>query len=117
MGNNTSRGKVKGKQAYRDKRKSREKDLEGKSINDVPNEDIKPREAELEVKSINDVPTEDIKSIVPELEIKSINDVPNEIIQKNIMTYLSNDDVSSFGMTGSKRFKVIADDELEKRRK
>ena len=52
-----------------------------------------------------------------ELEVKSINDLPNEVILKNIMTYLSNDDIRSFGRTGSKRFKVIADDELEKRRK
>ena len=51
------------------------------------------------------------------MEVKSIKDVPNEVIQKNIMVYLSNYDVKSFGMTGSKRFKVIADDELEKRRK
>ena len=51
------------------------------------------------------------------MEDKSINDVPHEVIQKNIMGHLSNHDVRSFGMTGSKRFKLIADDELEKRRK
>ena len=51
------------------------------------------------------------------MEVKSINDVPNEVIQKIVMKYLSNNDVRSFGMTGNKRFKVIADDELEKRRK
>ena len=51
------------------------------------------------------------------MEVQSINDVPNEVIQKNIMKYLSNNEIRSFGMTGSKRFKVIADDELEKRRK
>ena len=52
-----------------------------------------------------------------DMEVKSINDVPNEVIQKNIMSFLSNEDIRSFGITGSKRFKVIADDELEKRRK
>ena len=52
-----------------------------------------------------------------EIEVKSIKDVPNEVIQKNIMTYLSKDDVISFGKTGNKRFKVIAEDELEKKRK
>ncbi len=77
MGNNKSKGKLQGKHSNIDKFKSRE----------------------------------------IELEVKSINDVPNEVIQKNIMAYLSNDDVISFGKTGNKRFKVIADDELEKRRK
>ena len=52
-----------------------------------------------------------------ELEVTCIKDLPNEVIQKNIMKYLSNYDIRSFGMTGNKRFKVIADDELEKRRK
>ena len=47
---------------------------------------------------------------------KSINDVPNEVIQKNIMSHLYHYDVKIFGMT-CWRFKVIADDELEKRRK
>ena len=51
------------------------------------------------------------------LPLKSINDVPNEVIQKNIMAYLSDDEIRSFGRTGTKRFKVIADDELDKRRK
>ena len=51
------------------------------------------------------------------MEVKSINDVPNEVIQKHVMKYLSNDDLKSFGMTGSQRFKIIADEELEKRRK
>ena len=51
------------------------------------------------------------------MEVRSINDVPNEVIQKNIMPFLSNQDIRSFGMTGCKRFKVLADDELEKRRK
>ena len=52
-----------------------------------------------------------------EMEVKLINDLPNEVIQKNIMGFLSNDDIRSFGMIGSKRLKVLADDALEKRRK
>ena len=96
------------------------------------NVNIHPRETEVEVESVNDVRDEVFKTIScsskeyqitktkyrdTELEAKSISDLPNEVIQKNIMMYLSNDDVRSFGRTGSKRFKVIADDELEKRRK
>ena len=57
-----------------------------------------------------------IKSRETESEVKSIYDVPNEVIQRNIMKYLSNDDIMSFRTTGNKRFKAIADDELEKRR-
>ena len=48
---------------------------------------------------------------------KSIIDVPNEVIQKFILVHLSCPDVRSFGMAGCKRFKVIADDVLGKRRK
>ena len=48
---------------------------------------------------------------------KSISDVPNEVIQKFILVHLSCTDLRSFGMTGCKRFKVIADDVLGKRRK
>ena len=51
------------------------------------------------------------------MEVTSINDVPNEVIQKNIIKYLSKDDLQSFAMTGSKRLKKIAEEELEKRRK
>ena len=47
----------------------------------------------------------------------SIADVPNEVIQKYILVHLSSADVKAFSMTGCKRFKVIADDVLEKRRK
>ena len=48
---------------------------------------------------------------------KSIADVPNEVIQKFILVHLSSADVRAFGMTGCKRFKVISDDVLDKRRK
>jgi hypothetical protein len=50
------------------------------------------------------------------MEVKSITDLPNEIIQKFIMVHLASTDVHSFSMTGVKRFKQIAEDELEKRR-
>ena len=92
MGNNKSRGKVQGMDSIHSRRLYPHPIWQQSYM-----DKIKPREIELEV--------------------KSINDVPNEVIQKNIMAYLSNDDISSFGSTGSKRFKVIADDELEKRRK
>jgi hypothetical protein len=61
--------------------------------------------------------TGNMNSRETEIEAEFIHDVPNEVIQKNIMAYLSYDDIKSFSMTGRKRFKVIADDELEKRRK
>ena len=48
------------------------------------------------------------------MEVKSVTDVPNQVIQKFIMVHLSSHDVCSFGMTGTKRFKQIADDVLEK---
>ena len=64
-----------------------------------------------EVKSITDVP-----STRHDMEVKSITDLPNEIIQKFIMVHLASTDVHSFSMTGVKRFKQIAEDELEKRR-
>jgi len=49
------------------------------------------------------------------MEVKSITDIPNEIIQKYIMKHLSSNDVCSFGRTGVKRFKGMAEDVLEKR--
>ena len=58
-----------------------------------------------------------INSRKTHMEVKSIEDVPNELIQKFILVHLSSDDVNSFGMTGCRRFKVIADDVLDKRRK
>ena len=51
------------------------------------------------------------------MEVKSITDVPNEVIQKYIMMYLTSNDVCSFGRTGVKRFKEVAEDVLEKRSK
>jgi hypothetical protein len=48
---------------------------------------------------------------------KSIIDVPNEVIQKFILVHLSSADVSAFGMTGCQRFRLIADDVIDKRRK
>ncbi len=50
-----------------------------------------------------------------EREVKSIMDVPNEVIEKSVMVYLSNNDVCSFGRTGIKRLKEIAENVLEKR--
>ena len=55
------------------------------------------------------------KSTKRKQEVKSITDVPNEVIQNFIMIHLSSKDVYSFGMTGIKRFKGIAEDVLEKR--
>ena len=51
------------------------------------------------------------------MDVTSINDLPNEIIENFLMIYLSPNDVFSFGMTGTKRFKEIADITLEKRSK
>ena len=53
---------------------------------------------------------------VTKYEDKSIIDVPSEVIHKFIMAHLSDTDVYSFGMTGVKRFKKIAENELGKRR-
>ena len=50
-----------------------------------------------------------------EMEVKSITDVPNEIIHKSILVYLSSNDVLYFGMTGSKRFKQLAEDVMKER--
>ena len=47
----------------------------------------------------------------------SIIDLPNEIIEKFILVHLPNKDVCSFGNTGVKHFKNIADNVLEKRGK
>ena len=49
------------------------------------------------------------------MDIKSIIDLPNEVIEKFLMVFLSSNDVCSFGMTGIKRFKEIAEAVLEKR--
>ena len=86
--------------------------MEVKSVNDVQNKVFKTTSCSSKEDDIIN-----INSRETELKAEFINDVPNEVIQKNIMVYLSYDDVRSFSMTGRKRFKVIADDELEKRRK
>ena len=46
---------------------------------------------------------------------KDINDLPNEVIEKFVLIYLSSKDVDSFGLTGSQRFKRIANSCLQKR--
>ena len=51
------------------------------------------------------------------MSVKSIIDLPNEIIEKFLMVYLSSNDVCSFGMTGVKYFKQIAENVLENRSK
>ena len=38
----------------------------------------------------------------------SIVDLPTEVIEKNLLCYLSNTDVHSFGSTGNKRFQHIS---------
>ena len=51
------------------------------------------------------------------MAVKSIIDLPNEVIETFLTIYLSSNDVRSFGMIGNKRFKQMANDVLEKRRK
>jgi len=51
------------------------------------------------------------------MEAKSFSDIPNEVIKKFIMVYLSDDDLWSFGSVGIERFKQMAEDVIEKRRK
>ena len=51
------------------------------------------------------------------MSAKSIIDLPNEIIEKLLTVYLSSNDVCSFGMTGVKHFKQIAENVLENRSK
>ena len=47
----------------------------------------------------------------------SITDLPSEILEKSLLIYLSCTDVKSFGMTGHRRFKAIADRVLRARSK
>ena len=110
MGNIRSIRNVQGKQSYVGNINSREPEMEIQSVDDVRNEVLKTGSC-----SSKEYESSKSKYKEIELEIMSINDMPNEVIQKNIMTYLSDDDVRSVGRTGSKRFKVIADDELAKR--
>jgi hypothetical protein len=51
------------------------------------------------------------------MDLKSIIDLPNEVIEKMLRIYLSSTDVFSFGITGAKRFKDLADAVLKKRSK
>ena len=51
------------------------------------------------------------------MDVKSIDDLPNEVIEKFLMIYLSNNDVTAIGMIGIKRIKELADRVLEKRSK
>ena len=110
MGNIKSRGKEQPKQTYMGNINSGETEMEVKSVNDMRNEVSKNNTCS----SIEEDITK-FKSRETKLGVNSIDDVPNEVIQKNIMVYLSYNNVRSLSMTGSKRLKVIADDVLEKR--
>jgi len=51
-----------------------------------------------------------------EMEDKTIVALPNEVIQKNIMVYLSVNDLRSFGRIAIEGFKEMAEAVIEKRR-
>ena len=50
------------------------------------------------------------------MEAKTIVALPNEVIQKNIMVYLSVNDLRSFGRIAIEGFKEMAEAVIEKRR-
>ena len=49
------------------------------------------------------------------MNAKSITDLPNEVIVKNIMVYLSFNDLRSLGSIGIKGFKEMAEDVIKRR--
>ena len=56
-------------------------------------------------------------TVTLQMATKDILDLPNEVIEKYVLARLSSKDVYSFGSTGNKRFKLIADNVLQKRGK
>ena len=50
------------------------------------------------------------------MEAKTITNLPNEVIEKQIMVYLSVNDLNALARIDIERFKQMAEDVIEKRR-